>query len=478
MLTMAVAAEAGTLDIHTLTNATTRTYARALYNTLTNVDIKGNVVPELALSWSSPDPKVWEFKLRPGVKFHDGTAVDAEAIKFSMERVMDPATKSALVADLVPGVASISAVDPLTVRFTMAEADVTLPARLSTRSGFIVSPAGVKKHGIDFGKTPVGSGPFQFVEWFSGDHLTLKRFDGYWDKDASGGALPYLDGLTFRPIANTTAMLTALRTGQVDLIDTVLPSDLAQVKTDAKLTAAEGPGAIFVAWLNNGKPPFDKKALRQAVNWAIDREAIHKALYFGTGSPGKYIIDEQSWGFDPAAKFYTRDLAKAKAALAEGGQPNGFTFDWVTYSIPLHVQIAQAVKGQLAEVGIEVNIVALENSTAIARRTSGDYHAGTAATSPNPDPDATLTPNLNTVRSQMRYGNTAVDDLLAKARATAQQQERQRYYHQIQQTVMEDAPFIAIHQDADIKVMGAGVQGFGPTIETFLGGTAKLWIKR
>jgi peptide/nickel transport system substrate-binding protein len=476
-ISIGVKTDAQTLDIQTLTNATTRNYARATFNSLTNVDLKGNVVPELAESWELVDPSIWEFKLRNGVKFHDGTNLDAAAVKFSMERIINPDTKSLLRADLVPSVASVEAVDPLTVHFQMTTPDVTLPARLSTRTGFIVSPTAVNKWGPDFGTHPVGTGPFELVEWVKDDHLSLKRFDGYWDKDEMGVQLPYLDTLTFKPISDATVMFTALRAGQLDLIETILPSDMAKVKSEPNLVAVEGPGPDFVMWLNNTKPPFDNKALRQAVAWAVDRDAIQKALFFDTGQPGTYLTRPGTWAYDPSGNFYTRDLAKAKAALADGGQPNGFKFELISYNLTSDVQVAQAVKAQLADVGLDMSITPLESSAAIARRNGAEYEAATGTTEIGADPDGDVQPNVDPGRAS-RYNNSLVNDLVLKARSTADQQERQRYYYQIQSQVLDDSPFIFLHLNSDIKVMTTALQGYQPSVEGYFGGLARLWVKK
>jgi peptide/nickel transport system substrate-binding protein len=478
-MVIAVAREAGELDVGKASIGTTRVYARALYNTLTNVDLKGNVIPELALSWSAPNDKTWEFKLRPNVKFHDGTNFDAAAVKFNMDRISDVATASLWRTELFPNVTEVAVVDPLTVRFTMREADVSLPARMSGKAGHIAGPDAIKKWGAEYGLHPVGTGPFELVDWTKDSRLNLKRFEGYWEKDENGVQLPYLDRLSYRPIPDGTVMFAGVRSGDVDLMEAILPSNLAQVKADPNLVAVEGPGTVQVFRFNVSKAPFDNKFLRQAINWAIDREAIHKGIYFSTGAPISFISRPGTWVNDPNAPTYnTRDLAKARAALAQGGQPNGFKFTGLANNGTIDQQFAQAIKAQLAEVNIDMTVQVLDAAAQAQRRTNGDYELGFSVSPPNPDPTGDFLPfQTDSAPNYSKYTNARVDELIAIGRSTTVQADRQKAYWEAQRILVDETPSGFLHLDADIKVMRSRVQGYSPTPDSYIGNVARLWVK-
>lgn len=475
-LTIGVRREAGELDIHKPSVGTTRQYARALYNALFRVDVKGTVTGELVDTWETPDPTTYVFKLRQGITFHDGTPFDAEAVKFNLDRIKDPAN-GAFYRTQLDGIEKIEVVDPATVRLTLTAPDSTLPARLSDAAGWIVSPAAVQKWGDDFATHPVGTGPFEFVEWVKDDHLKLKRFANYWESDADGNKLPYLDELVFRPNTDVTVLFAALRSGEMDILETMQANDLAIAQEDANLEVNQGVGNTVISWFNLVKPPFDNKALRQAVSLAIDYEGIHEALYRGTGSPGQYFIDSTSWAFDPKGTFYTHDPAAAKAKLAEAGSPSGFTFTLLVNTVSSEVLLAEAMQAQLAEVGITMNIQQNESSVNAARRASGDFEASLSPLPPQPDPDQRTYSNLVTGQGVNRgkYSNPEVDRLLNAARASADQAARAAAYREAQAIVLDDAPVAFIHQDAALQPYRTRVHGFTPSIDTYIR-VQGLWV--
>jgi peptide/nickel transport system substrate-binding protein len=473
-----VATEAGELDPHRSTGPITTQYARAMFNSLTRVDLAGNVQGELAESWSYSDPQTLTIKMRSGITFHDGTPFNAEAVKFNLERILDPATASSTRSELT-GIKSMELVDPMTLRLTLTEPDVTLPARLSDVAGRVVAPSSVRQWGLDIATHPVGTGPFALAEWVRGDHLTLKRFANYWDKDSAGRQLPYAAELNFKPVTDPSVLLTNLRTSNLDIIQTILPSDIARVSADPTLAVVQGPGNIQTIWLNNEKPPFNNKALRQAVNFAIDREAIHRAIYFNVGSVGQYALRPESWAFNPAGSFYGHSTDRAKALLAAGGQPTGFKFTALIDNNQLDIQKAQAVKAQLATVGIEMDITPLEAPAHTSRRNGGDFEATFTFIRPQPDPDQNTRHYLRTAANinRSRYSNSKVDELFDKARTVADPNARKALYFEAQAAVLDDAPGVFLHYDADVKVMSASLQGYEPHNDTFIR-FPSLWLKK
>ena len=483
-LIFAQSGEAPQLDPALMTQALNKVWTRYMYNTLVQTNESGDIIPELATSWSSPDPQTLELKLREGVKFHDGTDFNSQAVKFNIERILDPATKVLKsAAARVAGIESVQIVDDYTVRLHFKTPQ---PLQLvflgDATTGGMVSPSAVKKWG-DLNLHPVGTGPFEFVDWFKGDHLTLKRFDGYWRKDQFGDPLPYLDGLLIKPIPDGTVRLANLRTGAADLVDSIIPSQLPTVKADSKLKTAEWGTIRFKLMLNNAMPPFNNKALRQAVDWAIDREAIHKAIYGGTGEPAIFFLDSKSWGFDPTiGKVHPKDNAKAKDKLAEAGMPAGFKFTALSFNTDLELRVVQAIKAQLAEVGIDMELVPLETGELAARRVAGKDQANFTQGGPlYPDPDeiySYLHSKGENNAGYIRYSNPQVDDLLEKARQASDKAERKSLYAKVQAITQEDVPFINIHNNVTISAMKENLMGFTPTIANVYQQVDWLWLKK
>jgi peptide/nickel transport system substrate-binding protein len=251
---------AKTLDPHLSSQFSDRYILYMAFNTLVALDRSFNVMPELARSWQvSPDGKQITFDLQRGVKFHDGTDFNAEAVKWNIERILDPATNSTSRTLIEPAIAAVKVADPYKVVFELKQPFPPLLAALAERPGFMVSPAAVKQLGPDFGRRPVGTGPFRVTEWVQDSHVTLERFADYWEKGK-----PYLDKVTVRVVPDATVRLTMVRTGEVDLATDVDAKDIPGLAGDPSVKVSEmKPPARWTAllWQVN-KPPFDNKALR------------------------------------------------------------------------------------------------------------------------------------------------------------------------------------------------------------------------
>ncbi|HWU39037.1 MAG TPA: ABC transporter substrate-binding protein [Candidatus Acidoferrum sp.] len=210
---IALDADCTTMDPHRSTAAVDRQVYSNLYGKLVDIDAKFNIVPQLAQSWEiKNNGLIYIFKLRRGVKFHDGSDFNAEIVKWNFDRMRDPALASPRRSEIAP-VKDVKVLDPYTVEITLTTPYAPFLSVLSDRAGMMVSKAAVEKYKDDYARNPMGTGPFRLVEWVKDDHITLKRFDGYWEK-----GLPYLDEIIYRPIPDTTVRFTAMRTGQVDLM--------------------------------------------------------------------------------------------------------------------------------------------------------------------------------------------------------------------------------------------------------------------
>jgi peptide/nickel transport system substrate-binding protein len=308
--------EAATMDPHLSGSKIDRQVYHNIYEPLVTLDVKLGIKPGLAESWQQPDSKTVVFKLRRGVKFHDGTDFNAEAVRFNFNR-MKTEPKSVRKGE-VASIDSVDVVDSHTIKINLKRPDAALLATLTDRAGMMVSPKVAQEKGSELERNAkgAGTGPFEFVEWVKDSHLVIKRNDNYWNKQ--GG--PYLDRVRYRPIPDDTVKLQSLQTGEIDVMDYVQPRDVAAVKADRNVVVVDVPSlADFAYQLNHTRPPFTTKALRQAVAYALDLEQIVKGVWLNVGVPANGPIPPTSWAYDRGIPPIKRDLAKVKAKLAEGG---------------------------------------------------------------------------------------------------------------------------------------------------------------
>ncbi|HXG16290.1 MAG TPA: ABC transporter substrate-binding protein [Calidithermus sp.] len=428
----------------------------ALFEGLVAYDDQLGLRPGLAESWQRVDPRTWVFRLRRGVKFHDGTDFDAASVKWNVERIKNPETK-ARVRDL-DVVDEVEVVDSHTVRFRLNTPTGLLPTFLAERGGLIVSPTAVRRLGPEHGRQPVGTGPYRFVEWKADDHITLARWDQYWDRDAA-----YLDRIVYRLIPDESILVTNLRAGQIDLVMDVPPKDLGMLRRDANLTVLQRPGLGFY-WinLNSGAPPFDNRAVRQALTLAIDRPAMLRSLYFGAGAPAAGPVAPVSWAFDAGLKPPARDLDGARRKLAEAGLPNGFTFKMLVGATPMYRTNATAVQAQLAEIGVKVELEIAETVKVLQQVVARTYQASsTIWIGLNPDPDLVLHPLYHSqgLFNRDRYRNARVDELLDRARTTEGLDERRRLYQEAVRLITADAADLWLYHPDVTAAMSRRVRG-------------------
>ena len=453
--------EAATMDPHLSGSKVDRQVYHNIYEPLVTLDTKLGIRPGLAESWSQPDPKTLVFKLRRGVKFHDGTDFTAEAAKFNFDR-MKTEPKSIRKGE-VANIESVDVVDPFTIKINLKKPDASLLATLTDRAGMMVSPKVVQERGVELGRNAkgAGTGPFEFVEWVKDDHLLIKRHDNYWDKQ--GG--PYLDRVRYRPIPDDTVKLQSLQGGEIDVIDYVQPRDVAAVKADRNVVVLDVPSlADFAYQLNFGRPPFNVKALRQAVAYAIDLEQIVKGVWLNVGFAANGPIPPTSWAYDKSIPFIRRDLAKAKAKLAEGGKPGGFEFTMTTNNIPLSVQEAEVIQAQLREAGITMKIKLVDASTLISDGNAKNFEMISFQWSGRPDPDGNVyqffrsTPGTSFNWSGI--SNEKLDALLDRSREVSAQAERKKIFADVTKILQDELPMIFIVHPIEPKAFSQRVQGY------------------
>jgi peptide/nickel transport system substrate-binding protein len=471
--------DAATLDPHLSGSKVDRQIYHNMYDPLVVLDEKLDIKPNLVESWQTPEPKSLVLKLRPGLKFHDGTDLNADAVKVNFDRMAnDP--KSVRKGE-VANIGSTDVVDPVTVRLNLKQPDSSLLASLTDRAGMMISPTALNKLGADLERNPVGAGtgPFQFVEWIKDDHILLKRTDTYWGNDPATG--PYLDQIRYRPIPDDTVKLQSLQAGEIDVMDYVAPRNVSLAKGDSSLVVVDVPSlAAFWYMLNTTKPPFDNKALRQAVLYAIDTEAIVKGVWLGVGVPANGPISPSSWAYDDTIKPIKRELDKAKAKLAEGGMPNGFSFSFNTDNTPISVQEAEVVKAQLAEAGITMNVNVLDGARLLAEGNGKTFQASSYGWSGRPDPDGNTYQFFHTTPGTSLnwsgFSNPEVDQILEQTRQVSDHAERKTLYSKMIQILREEAPAVFVIHPVEPKAFSPKVQGY-PAVPDGMMRLKNVWLK-
>ncbi|MCC2614120.1 ABC transporter substrate-binding protein [Neorhizobium petrolearium] len=308
--------------------------------------------PMLAKDWTFTDPKTLVLNLVDGVKFHDGTPFTAEAVKFNLDRSMnDP--RSNVKSDLV-SVASVAATGSGQVTIKLKQPNYSLPTILTGRVGCIVSPASIQaaaNGNVD--RNPVGTGPFKFVEWQDNTLIKVARNPDYWQK-----GLPYLDGIDFRIINELNTAARTVTAGETDLALNMAAQQIATARRMPDLTAEANPSMIFFTLMMNfAKPPLNDIRVRQAMNYAINREELNKVLMLGLGQPTSTMFPKDFWAVDAGtANFYQHDPEKARKLLAEAGYPNGLEVETWSWPDQTSIQRLELVGNQLSQVGIRLKV--------------------------------------------------------------------------------------------------------------------------
>jgi peptide/nickel transport system substrate-binding protein len=401
--------------------------------------------PALATSWTTPDPTTWLFKLRSGVTFHNGEPLNAAAVKFNFDRVLKPDLGSAIGTSLTPLLAAVEAIDESTVRIATKAPTPWFLERIARF--YFVPPKETTERGNDYVAThPVGTGPYKFVEWKTGQSIAITRNDAYW------GTKPVFANVTFRQILEPATAIAELLAGTADVVESIPPDQVAAV-TGAGMVVASSPTQIvwevgFDAMARGGPTPFTDVRVRQAANYAVDREAIAKNLLGGYSKALASWLNPLAFGYDASLQPYPVDLAKAKQLLAEAGHVNGFDTSFTIYPISSsinHRDVAQAVANDLAKVGIRAAIKQVSITEATTISPAGQN--GPMILRGNPCAgsfDANLCLNFLAKSSRSSYFNSdQLEDLLGKAAVAPDPAERLRLYAQAQKLVQEQAPMIA-----------------------------------
>jgi len=437
-----------------------------MYDTLTEWDFDTlKPKPGLAESWSFTDPTIFVLNIRRGVTFHDGTPLDAEAVRFNLERNKnDP--KSNIKADLAT-VASVEVTAPMQVTMKLNAPDAALPGILSDRAGMMVSSTALKASASgNLARTPVGAGAYAFVSWADGERIVVKRNEKYWKVDR-----PYPDGIEFAIISELTTGVRSVTAGQNDLIYQLPPRQKAVVERSSNIKVVNGPTLyVFQIFLNWAKPPFDDVRIRKAFNFAIDREAFVKAALAGLAEPAYMNLPKSHWAYDKSvAGLYPYNPEMARKLLAEAGFKEGTVIEIGGYPDQDAVQRQEILIEQFRKAGIGVRFVNAPVAEASAaffgaeKRGSGLLAAWTGR------PDPSLTYSLMFTKDAYYNGGRApvppeLEAAIKESRASEDIEVRRKAFATVQRLVMENAFVAPLAFQYELVAMNKRVHGYRPNL--------------
>lgn len=431
-----------------------------LFETLINYGEQDTTLhPGLATEWKvSDDALEYTFTLREGVKFHDGTDFNADAVVANFERWMNGDEEQFPYYTMFGGykgdeghvIKEVKAVDAKTVVFTLFRPQAPFLKNIAMSPFGIASPAALEKYGADFMKNPVGTGPFKFVEWKEGDRIVIEKNPEYWME-----GYPKLDKIIFRSIPENSARLNELLAGNIDLMDGVNPSDLAQIEGNADLQMFERP-SMNVGYLGftTTRPPFDNKLVRQALNHAVDKKGIIEAFYGGFAQTAKNPLPPALEGYNDDIEEYPYDLEKAKALLAEAGFADGFEMELWAMPVPRPympdgMKVAEVIQSSFAEIGVKAEIKTVDWGTYLEKATKGEFDAYMLGwTGDNGDPDNFIYTLLDKdsigSNNYSYYSNDELHDILIEAQTIADQEKRNELYKKAQDIIHDDSPWVPL----------------------------------
>jgi peptide/nickel transport system substrate-binding protein len=433
----------------------------------------GKLVPGLATSWTvGSDGLTWTIALRKGVNFTDGTPVNAQAVVANIERWKDPAIRnSTLKAAVAPIISQFSAVDDSTVRIVTDAPRPGLPAILSGWGIQIVSPTAFKQFGADIATKEVGSGPFKIESFTPGQSITLASNTAYW-----GGA-PYLDRIVLQTIAEPSSRTAALLGGEVDFSFYVDPSQISQLKAKPDVVQLINNPIIGEEWIeiNELKPPLDNPAVRQALNYAVDMDAIKSTVYNGLYSPFQGPLSPKIFVPDASVVGFSRNVDKAKQLLA-GATPS-LTVQYE--NTPVYQQYAEVLQAQEAQAGISLKLVPLEKAKLSTAYNTGDYFLQFAASSNSAgDAFTFLAAQLLSTAPNNKSGHKGYDDLIKQIGQELDDTKRTALLNSLTKLYFDQAPYMGTANPIRVYGMRSNIQGFVANIYEDLRGLAQTYITK
>jgi peptide/nickel transport system substrate-binding protein len=452
------------------------TAAAAIFDTLTYRDDKGNPQPKLALSWThSDDYKTWTFKLRPGVKFQDGTAFNAEAVKENFDRQKDPVNKCRC-AFYIAFIHDVQAPDELTVVYNLNDPSVNLPAIVTLQnSNFVIqSPTAWKTKGDDYNRNPVGTGPYMLKSWTAGDRMVLERNPDYWNKGH-----PYLDRIVLKPLPDAQSRFASLQSGEADIIwdDEADADNIQKAQKDPKMTVHSyaGSGAAVYAF-NTKTPPFDDVRVRQALVMAIDRKKMSQAITNGLARPASNPYGDGSWVKCKDDGALPNDIQKAKALIKDYGKP--VDFKMIVTATPRGRTVGQVLQQFWKQVGANMEIEQVDQATIVPRAFMRQFQLTPWRIIDFADPDPQMYANFHTGSpvALANYSSPELDRLLEHARMTADTAKRIDDYCAVSRLINQEAIWFWTFQNTYYAISSARLKGL-PKIYGGVVDVSDVWME-
>ena len=468
-------ADSVSLDPGIVTDGESFKVTQNLFETLLNFGERDTTIhPGLAKEWTvSDDGLTYTFQLQEGVKFHDGTDFNAEAVIKNVDRWKGGKEEdfyyfnSMFKAEGEDIISEVTADGDYTVIFKLSRPQAPFLKNLAMSPFGIGSPTAFEAAGDKFGDNPVGTGPFKFTDWKRNESITIEKFEDYWQ-----AGLPKLDKVIFRSIPDNSARLNELIAGNIDLADGVNPSDGKTVEGNSELQLIERPSMnIGYLGLTNTRAPFDNKLVRQAVNYAINKQAIVDAFFEGRAEVAANPMPPSISGYNDAISPYPYDPEKAKSLLAEAGYDGKEIELWAMPVprpyMPDGAKVAEVIQKNLEDVGIPSKIVTFEWATYLDKAKDGEADAFMLGwTGENGDADNFIYTLLDKdnigSNNYAYYSNDEVHDLLIKAQSETDENVRNDLYKKAQEIIHDDAPWVPLAHSTPLLAAKAGVKGFLP----------------
>jgi peptide/nickel transport system substrate-binding protein len=431
---------------------------------LFDIDEKLNVVPQLALSHeTSADGKAVTIKLRPGVKFQDGEAFDAEAAKYSLMRHLT--MPGSFRRTEIAAIDHVDVVDPLTIRIILKTPYAPLIAQLTDRAGMMLAPKAAQAAADKFGLHPVCAGPYRFVERVQQDHIAVEKFADYWNKDSV-----HVDRIVYQTVVDASVRLASLKSGGLDIAERLLATDIRDIRADKRLKLET---ALWLGYqgidINVGDNPHAKATplgrlakVRQALGFAIDRDAINQVVFNGEFVAGNQWVNPDNPFYQKSFPVPARDVAKAKALMAEAGVTTPFAVDFMVPKGDENQAIAEMIQAMAKDIGIDMKIRVTEFATSLKQAEAGEYQAFLLDWSGRTDIDGNVY-NFYICKGPLGYTqfcNPEADKLLNEARTISDFAARKAVYEKLTRLIQGESPIIYLYHRKILMGVSTRVDGY------------------
>ncbi len=448
------------LDPHRARTFVGRIVFKGLCDKLFDAGPDLQLIPRLATEWSfSADGLTATISLRAGVKFHDGTPLDAVAAKANLDRART--LPESLRRSELATIDSVEATGPLTIAIKLKQRDATLLSQLADRAGMMLSPA---TFAGDVGARPVCTGPYRFVERVQNDRIVLDRFADHWE-----AANYSFDRIIYRSIPDTTVRLANLRSGELDMLERLAATDVKSARGDRNLRVLFTPGLGYQGLTLNhsngdaASNPFGRdKRVRQAFSLAIDRNVINEVVFENTHPPTMQPFPPSSAYFRKDLAVTARDVAKAKALLKDAGVTGPVKLEMMVTNNPVDAQLGQVIQAMVQEAGFDVSLRSMEFASQLRDQQQGKFQLSRVGWSGRIDPDGNVHPFWTSRGGQNdgKYNNPEVDRLLTEARAVYDPAERKKLYDAAQAIAQDEIPVLYLYNQPWFYATSARISGF------------------